>query len=150
MIGALILAVLGGLVIGMGLGLLVVRGSARRRARRDRRRRQLTILDSLDVLGRSLLQGQVDASEASIRMSVLLDCLPVDIEPKADLAAIHRLAHDCAPFARGDDRRALKPVERHRQDFQRLRLEQDQAEAVQAATRRLNAVLGEWRRRLDV
>lgn len=149
MTGALISAAIGGLLIGVALGVLIVRGRARCRARRDNRRRHAAILDSLDVLGRSLLQGQVDASEASIRISVLLDCLPPDIQPKADLAAIHRLADDCAGFARGDARRALKPMERHRQDFQRLQLEEEQADAVQAAARRLSAVLDEWRRRLE-
>lgn len=149
MVWEIVLAAVIGVLIGGALGALVVRLGARRRARRSEARRYVSVLESLEVLSRALLQGQVDASEASIRMSVLLDCLPTMVRPKVDLAAIHRLASDCANFDRGDTRRALKASDRNRQDVQRLQLEHDQQTAVLAATGRLATVLGEWRQQLQ-
>lgn len=143
------LAVLLGLLIGTALGIVTVTILARRRAHRESVHRHASVLESLDILSRTLLQGQVDFSEASIRMSVLLDCLPSEIQPKVDLAAIHQLASDCAVFDRGEARRALPKSDRTRQDFQRLQLEDNQQPAVRAATERLASVLSEWRQQLQ-
>ncbi len=144
----LILAAVIGLAIGAALGLLIWRGMRRRDERRRQAARHRDVVDNLTILCRALLQEQVDSAEASIRISVLLDCLPQDIEPKVDLAAIHRLAEECGDFTRGEQRRALAPVERNRQDVARLRLEDEQGAAVRAAAERLAAVLDTWRARL--
>ncbi|MCC4309594.1 DUF2489 domain-containing protein [Alcanivorax marinus] len=149
MVWKLILAVLVGLAIGAALGGLAWRWMARRQERARQTARYRELVDSLDVLSRALLQGQVDSSEASIRMAVLLDCLPPDVAPKVDLAAIHQLAEDCGGFDRGEERRRLTPAERNRQDLARLQLEDDQNPAVLAAAGRLQGVIGEWRTRLS-
>lgn len=145
MLWKLLVAALIGLAIGAALGALVWRWMAHRQQRLRRLARHREIIDSLEILSRALLQGQVDSSEASIRMSVLLGCLPADVRPKVDLAAIHRLADACAGFHRGEQRRALAPHERNRQDLVRLQLEDDQHEAVRAAAGRLHDVLEQWR-----
>jgi len=87
----LVLVALMGLAIGALLGMLILRASRKREERRRQAARHLDVLENLSILCRALLQEQVDSAEASIRISVLLDCLPQGIEPKVDLAAIHRL-----------------------------------------------------------
>ncbi|UWN47869.1 hypothetical protein ASALC70_00043 [Alcanivorax sp. ALC70] len=149
MIWKLILAALAGLAIGAALGGLIWRWMARRQERRRQAARHREVVASLDVLSRALLQGQVDSSEATIRMSVLLDCLPQDVQPKVDVAAIHRLAEDVGGFDRGETRRQLSARERNRQDLDRLRLEDEQSEAVLAATRRLQDVINQWQARFS-
>ena len=101
----LVLVALMGLAIGALLGMLILRASRKREERRRQAARHLDVLENLSILCRALLQEQVDSAEASIRISVLLDCLPQGIEPKVDLAAIHRLAEDCGHFTRGEQRR---------------------------------------------
>lgn len=149
MIWKLILAVLAGLAIGAVLGALVWRWMAHRQERARVAARHREVMDSLEVLSRALLQGQVESSEASIRMAVLLDCLPADVAPKVDLAAIHQLAEACDDFDRGEARQRLTPAERNRQDLARLELEAQQNPAVLAAAGRLQEVLGQWRARLS-
>lgn len=152
MLWKLLLAVVAGLAIGVALGALVWRWMALRQRGQQRQRhlaQHHNVIDSLEILSRALLQGQVDSSEASIRMSVLLHSLPADVRPKVDLAAIHQLAEACAGFHRGEQRQRLAPRERNRQDFARLQLEDEQADAVRAATARLHDVLDRWRTRLS-
>tara|TARA_R100000655_G_scaffold82091_1_gene121560 strand:+ start:498 stop:950 length:453 start_codon:yes stop_codon:yes gene_type:complete len=144
----LLLVALMGLAIGALLGMLILRVSRKREERRRQAARHLDVLDNLSILCRALLQEQVDSAEASIRISVLLDCLPQGIEPKVDLAAIHRLAEECGDFTRGEQRRELAPAERNRQDVARLRLEEEQGAAVHAAAQRLAGVLEAWRARV--
>lgn len=141
----LLLAALIGLAIGAFLGILILRSSRKREERRRQAARHLDVLDNLSILCRALLQEQVDSAEASIRISVLLDCLPQGIEPRVDLAAIHRLAEECGEFTRGEQRRELAPAERNRQDVARLRLEEEQGAAVRGAAERLAGVLDAWR-----
>ena len=138
----LVLVALMGLAIGALLGMLILRASRKREERRRQAARHLDVLENLSILCRALLQEQVDSAEASIRISVLLDCLPQGIEPKVDLAAIHRLAEDCGHFTRGE--------QRNRQDVARLRLEEEQGAAVRAAAERLAGVLDAWRARVAV
>ena len=145
MAGQVIVAALIGLLIGGGLGWLIVRRQQMNRACSDALSQQVNILDSLEVLCRAQLQQQVEASEAVIRISALLDSLPVNVEPKVDLAAIHQLAEQCQQFQRGEERKSLTPRERHRQDQQRWTLEQQQAAAVDLAVQRLAEVLPAWR-----
>tara|TARA_R100001143_G_C3284137_1_gene98124 strand:+ start:26 stop:478 length:453 start_codon:yes stop_codon:yes gene_type:complete len=144
----LVLVALMGLAIGALLGMLILRASRKREERRRQAARHLDVLENLSILCRALLQEQVDSAEASIRISVLLDCLPQGIEPKVDLAAIHRLAEACSDFTRGEQRRSLAPAERNRQDAARLRLEEEQGAAVRAAAERLAGVLDTWRARV--
>ncbi|WP_101675663.1 DUF2489 domain-containing protein [Alloalcanivorax mobilis] len=141
----LVLAALLGLAIGAALGALAWRWMARRQRRRDQARRYREILDSLGILCRALLENQVESSEASIRISVLLDCLPGGLQPRVDVAALHRLAHDCAVFHRGENRRQLSRVARDGEDRRRRDLELAQAPAVRAATQRLAGVIDDWR-----
>ncbi|WP_229682924.1 DUF2489 domain-containing protein [Alloalcanivorax dieselolei] len=148
MAAQLALAIGIGLLIGVLLGLLIWRWMSRRREAALERHRHAQVLESLEVLSRAYMQGQVDAGEASLRMAVLLDCLPARIAPKVDLSAIHQLASDCENFHRGDARKALPPAQRNREDLDRLRLEDEQAEAFMQATERLAGVLVQWRQQL--
>jgi len=148
MAAQLALAIGIGLLIGVLLGLLIWRWMSRRREAALERHRHAQVLESLEVLSRAYMQGQVDAGEASLRMAALLDCLPARVEPKVDLAAIHQLASDCENFHRGDARKALTPAQRNREDLDRLRLEDEQAEAFMQATERLAGVLVQWRQQL--
>ena len=143
--GQLILAALIGLFIGAVLGLVLWRIWLARREARETRAQQVHILDSLEVLCRAVDQKQVELSEASIRISALLDCLPESIEPKVDLAAIHQFAETCRQFDRGEQRQELTPRARFQQDSHRWQLEEDQDEVVNQATRRLAKVLPTWR-----
>ncbi len=148
--GQILLAALIGLLIGAVLGLLAWRLWARRQQAQQARAQQSQILDSLDVLCRAVAQKQVELSEASIRISALLDCLPDSIEPKVDLAAIHQFAQTCQQFDRGDQRRELTPRARFQQDSRRWQLEEDQSDVVNQATRRLAEVLPSWRQGLGL
>ncbi|MDX1804130.1 MAG: DUF2489 domain-containing protein [Alcanivorax sp.] len=145
MAGQVIVAAVIGLLIGGSLGWWIVRRQQSARSLDQAKRQQGEILDSLDVLCRAQLQQQVEASEAVIRISALLDSLPVVVEPKVDLAAIHHLAEQCQQFQRGEQRKSLTPRERHRQDQQRWTLEKQQAVAVDQAVQRLAEVLPSWR-----
>ena len=139
----LVLVALMGLAIGALLGMLILRASRKREERRRQAARHLDVLENLSILCRALLQEQVDSAEASIRISVLLDCLPQGIEPKVDLAAIHRLAEDCGHFTRGEQRRAS-------QGGRSPSYTEEQGAAVRAAAERLAGVLDAWRARVAV
>ena len=148
--GHLLLAGLIGVLIGAGVGLVLWRFWLARREARETHAQQVHIIESLDVLCRAVEQKQVELSEASIRISALLDCLPDSIEPKVDLAAIHQFAETCQQFDRGEQRQELTPRARFQQDSRRWQLEEDQDEVVNQATRRLAKVLPTWRSGLGV
>lgn len=148
--GQLILAALIGLLIGAALGLGLWRLWLARRQARETRAQQVHIIESLEVLCRAVEQKQVELSEASIRISALLDCLPDSIEPKVDLAAIHQFAETCRQFDRGEQRQELTPRARFQQDSRRWQMEEDQNEVINQATRRLAKVLPAWRSGLGI
>lgn len=141
----IMIALVTGLLIGTVLGLVLWRWWLARQQKAASQKRQRGVLDSLDILCRALDQEQVESSEAVIRMSALLDCLPDSIEPKIDVAAIHQLAQACDQFSRGEARQTLTPRERMRQDKQRWWLEKEQKEGVKMATQRLFSALPAWR-----
>lgn len=111
----------------------------------QRRTQQARILDQLELLARTVVQGQVNVTEGALRMATLLDLVVVPPQRAVDLAAIHQLAADAQPFAIGEQRQALARSERRHQDRLREQLEKEQGEAVEAAAARLLAVLPEWR-----
>tara|TARA_B100000676_G_scaffold311778_1_gene382957 strand:+ start:483 stop:941 length:459 start_codon:yes stop_codon:yes gene_type:complete len=148
--GQIMLAAIVGLLIGAALGLLIWRFWASRREKQALRSRNLQILDSLEVLCRAVEQKQVELSEAAIRISALLDCLPDTIEPKVDLAAIHQFAETCEQFDRGEKRQGLTPRARFQQDSRRQQMEADQDEVVNQAAQRLAEVLPAWRSALGL
>ena len=148
--GQIMLAAIVGLLIGAALGLLIWRFWASRREKQALRSRNLQILDSLEVLCRAVEQKQVELSEAAIRISALLDCLPDTIEPKVDLAAIHQFAETCEQFDRGENRQGLTPRARFQQDSRRQQMEADQDEVVNQAAQRLAEVLPAWRSALGL
>lgn len=108
---------------------------------------QALVLDQLEVLARTVVQGQVNVTEGALRMATLLDLMvePPPQQHQVDLAAIHQLAAAAQPFAVSAQRQALARVERRRQDQRREQLEAEQGEAVEAAAQRLLAVLPQWR-----
>ncbi|MCK0152584.1 DUF2489 domain-containing protein [Alcanivorax sp. S6407] len=146
----IILAALIGLIIGTLLGLLVWRLWLRRQQRRALQAQQGAVLDSLEVLCMAMAQQQIELSEASIRISALLDTLPDTISPKVDLSDFHQFAQTCQQFDRGDSRKVLSPRQRHQQDSYRWQLEADHKERLEACAQRLVTVLPTWRSGLGV
>ncbi|MQX54079.1 DUF2489 domain-containing protein [Alcanivorax sediminis] len=146
----IILAALIGLVIGTVMGLLAWRLWLARKQREEAKRQQLAVLDSLGVLCMAMVQQQIELSEASIRISALLDTLPDTISPKVDLSDFHQFAETCRQFDRGDSRQALTPRVRHQQDSYRWQLEEDYKERLEACAQRLETVLPAWRAGLGV
>lgn len=102
------------------------------------------VLRGLEVLARSVVEEQINVTEAALRMSTLLDNLARQPEPSVNLEPIHRLAREAQPLAIGAQREALDPAERERQDQVREELEQQHSEDVVKAARQLLAVLPQW------
>lgn len=117
----------------------------RRRQRRVERLRRHQALDSLDIIGRSLLADQVNVTEAALRMAVMLHNLEDPTAPSARFRAIHTLAEASRHLDTGSARQALPPREREIQDRQREALEYRHGEAVVEATRELMRVIPDWR-----
>lgn len=117
----------------------------KRRNKRLERLRRHKALDSLDIIARSLLAEQVNVTEASLRMAVLLHNLEDPQEPRDELAAIHGLARASRHLDTGTVRQALSVREREIQDRQREALEERHSEAVYNATRQLLKRIPEWR-----
>lgn len=121
--------------------------------RNSRARRELDIsrhqalFEGLEVLARALLQGQMNVTEAALRMAALLDNMDPDPQPATDLAAIHRLADAAMHLRIGARREELGRAERREEDEQREKLEAEQGDAVLAAAERLLEVVPQWRRR---
>ena len=117
----------------------------RRRRKRVERLRRHQALDSLDIIGRSLLADQVNVTEAALRMAVLLHNLEEPEAPSAEFAAIHTLANASRHLDTGTARQALSSEEREIQDRQREALERRHGDSVYEATRRLLQLLPQWR-----
>lgn len=116
----------------------------RRRGRAVERLRLQQTCDSLEIIARSLVAGQVNVTEAALRMEVLLHNLDHP-RPDADLSAVHALASQCGSLAIGGARQELSAEERARQDARRERAEAAHGDAVRDAAQRLLTVLPEWR-----
>lgn len=141
----ILLAALLGLIIGSAMGLGVWRFLLVRQKQRALRKQQLAVLESLEVLCMAMAQEQIELSEASIRISALLDTLPESIAPKVDLSDFHQFAEVCRQFDRGEARQALTPRVRHQQDSYRWQLEEEYKDRLSACTQRLETVLPAWR-----
>lgn len=115
----------------------------RRRRHLERLRRQQAC-DSLEIIARSLIAGQVNVTEAALRMEAMLDNID-DPRPRADVSAVHALAGDSRHLAIGRERESLTADERRRQDRERESVEANYAEPVEQAARRLLEVLPAWR-----
>lgn len=121
-----------------------VHRNSRARLELDVSRRQ-AVLEGLEVLARGLQQGQVNVTEAALRMAALLDNLDISPQPRVDLAAIHQLAEAAMHLHTGARREALSRAQRDEEDSQRERLEAEQGEAVIAAAGRLLEAVPRWR-----
>lgn len=115
----------------------------RKRRHLDKLRHQQAC-DSLEIIARSLVAGQVNVTEAALRMEVVLDYIESP-EPAADLSAIHALAGDSRHLATGRARAQLSPGECARQDSEREHLERQHGKGVEQAARRLLEVIPAWR-----
>lgn len=148
----LLTAVVFGTVIGVLLGRMILRMfNARREQRLEAQRqaeRHRALLDSLEIICQTVLQKQMDLSEAVIRLDVLLHSIPEETGPKVDVAAIHQLAEECQKFDRGEARKALAPRERNQQDLQRMDLEIRYEATSTQAIARLCEVIPRWRQQL--
>lgn len=140
-IAAVIILVLSGYA-GWLLGRLWQQHRRRKRVERLRRRQAL---DSLDIIGRSLLADQVNVTEAALRMAVLLHNLEDPQSPSSSFSTIHTLANASRHLDTGTARQALPLREREIQDRQREALEARHGEAVVEATRVLVRTIPQWR-----
>lgn len=116
----------------------------RRRRRQLEKLRRQQACDGLDIIARSFLAGQVNVTEAALRMAVLLDNIP-EPAPAIDVSAVHALAADSRHLAIGKGRAMLDAMERARQDRERELLESRYEVLVEEAARGLLRVLPAWR-----
>ena len=85
--------------------------------------RHLRTLNSLLVLARALLDDQVELSEASLRIKMLLDSLPSDWLDRQGLEIFEQLYIALQGHPTHASRAALLPAERMKLDMQRWELE---------------------------
>ena len=142
----IVFATLAGLTI-LAAALWVTVFQRRRGARSARHARQQLVLDGIEVLARSMVQQQVNLTEASIRITALLDHL-VDVpEPVVDTGPLRQFVEDTSGFVWGARRAALVPAERRRQDQARQALEVQHEAVVLAVAQAILDAMPTWRER---
>lgn len=111
------------------------------RARRDAERaeRARGIRESIALLARAMLQGQVSATEAAIRISTLAGGLGPDAPERDQLRAFEALALAASHIPILAAWQALSSAERDRFDAERESLEEAHRAALEAAARGLVA-----------
>ena len=90
-----------------------------------RQDRVTNIMQSVHVIALAIEQQQCDLSEGVIRLTNLLDALPLSPQPKfAELyPAIYGLYHKISHFATHEARASLTKKERRQQDKERMSIE---------------------------
>lgn len=79
---------------------------------------------SIEILARGLLDGQVSSTEASIRISVLMDSLGLEVNIKERYQVFYQLAKETGHIPILDQWKALSKSEKGRYDKERLSLEE--------------------------
>jgi Flp pilus assembly protein CpaB len=105
----------------------------------DKKRKQ-TVVNSIQIICRSVAQQQCDISEASWRVSVLMDSLnDVFIEHSKEYPAVFELYNGIKHMPILDNRKKLTKKERMKFDLERMKLEAHLNEAVLDDLQRLAA-----------
>ena len=89
--------------------------------------------DSIAILARTALSGQVGLTEASIRITALLDFIGSDDSERLRCDVLYRLTRDTSHIPRLDDWRTLTTAERRDFEAQMADLEARHRDAVIAA-----------------
>ena len=109
---------------------------AEQETRAELARKRKYINDSIQILARGTLQSQLTLTEASIRISTLLDSLPVAPEVQKEYIAFYQLAEKTAHIPIMEDWKALSKKEKFNFDRQREEFEFQHADAIMAAAER--------------
>ena len=130
----------------IGIGLVIIAGLAayaytlrkevlRRQAFREEeeRRARENCLENLEIVASSLLQEQVDVTEASWRCKVLLEILDPSLMERAAFRPFGEVYDRTRHLSTHQARRALTPKERFKEDRERLAVEEELREAVLVA-----------------
>ncbi len=126
-----------GLVVILGLGfyagrLLFQLKQQNQRQQRAREQRTVTIVESIQVIVKAMLQQQCELSEGAIRLCNLLDALPLSSPPdySQQYPSLYELFHKVSGFAILEARAQLPKSERMRQDVAREQIESEYETAV--------------------
>lgn len=92
---------------------------------------------SIQILARALEAKQVGATEASIRISVLMDALDVEESVKVEFAAFYKLAQEAAHIPILDAWKALPKAKRAAYDEELVVLEEKYQDFVEDAATRI-------------
>lgn len=107
--------------------------------------RQQLVLDGVEVLARSMVQQQVNLTEASIRMTALLDHLAEVPQPVVDTGPLRQYVDAASGFVWGTRRAALSSAERRRQDKARQALEVQHEAVLLAVAQAILDAMPKWR-----
>lgn len=94
--------------------------------------------DSIAILARTALSGQVGLTEASIRITALLDFIGSDDTERQRCDVLYRLTRETSHIPRLEDWRHLNPTERRDFEAQMADLEAHHSDAIAAALRSLS------------
>ncbi|MFO8046160.1 MAG: DUF2489 domain-containing protein [Halomonas sp.] len=130
----------------IGIGLLIIAGLAayaytlrkevlRRQAFREEeeRRARENCLDNLEMVASSLLQEQVEVTEAAWRCKVLLEMLDPRLMERETFRPFGEVHERTRHLSTHQARQELTPKERFKEDRERLAVEEEMREAVLAA-----------------
>lgn len=93
--------------------------------------------NSIQVLAKGVLQGQLSLTEASIRISTLLDSLSVSEETRKDYIAFYRLAEQTSHIPILAAWKKLSRKEQFKYDLERQELEHQLADDVLLAAKKI-------------
>ena len=128
----LTIAIIAGLVIILGLGFYAGRllfmlkhQNERHKAARDGRIENIT--ESIIVISKAMQQQQCELSEGAIRITKLLNALPLETPPdyRSEFPHIHALYVEISGFAILEERKKLPLKERKKQDDAREQIESE-------------------------
>jgi hypothetical protein len=104
---------------------------------KKRQERRESINESIQIIARALEAKQVGATEASIRISGLLDALDVENDVKTEFAAFYKLADDAGHIPILDAWKALSKAERKSYNKELVALETKHQDVILAAALRI-------------
>lgn len=94
-------------------------------------------LNSVVVIARALLEGQVTLTEACMRISVLLESLGLSVEEKAHYVSFYKLAEAASHIPILDEWKALPSKDKRRLDAEREAYESEFRDFVIPAAQRI-------------
>lgn len=93
--------------------------------REEVRRANDNCLESLDIIARAMLAGQMDLTEGSLRCKVLLEIIDPQLLERPSLHVFTEVHQRTAHLHTHSSRRALTPHQRQSEDRQRLAVEDE-------------------------